>query len=104
MPPTENKRYTVSSFEFPPPDYPSAIGAAYSKLVRINDGYADEKSFICIDEGFRAAIRYVEEKLTAHNSAMVQFTASQMHCAAKDAGLHGQDIDDLISAIGKQHQ
>ena len=69
MPPTENKRYTVSSFEFPPPDYPSAIGAAYSKLVRINDGYADEKSFICIDEGFRAAIRYVEEKLTAHNRA-----------------------------------
>jgi len=48
--------------------------------------------------------KLVEEKLTAHNSAMVQFTASQMHCAAKDAGLHGQDIDDLISAIGKQHQ
>lgn len=70
MPPTEKKRYTVTDFEFPPPDYPAAIGAAYSNLVRINDGYADEKSFICIDEGFRAAIRYMEEKLTTHNSTM----------------------------------
>ena len=66
MPPVENKRYTVSNFEFPPPDYPSAIGGAYNKLVQINDGYADAKSFNCFDEGFRAAIKYMEQKLTAH--------------------------------------
>ena len=66
MPPVENKRYTVSNFEFPPPDYPSAIGGAYNKLVQINDGYADTKSFICFDEGFRAAMEYMEQKLTAH--------------------------------------
>jgi len=38
------------------------------------------------------------------NSDMVQFTASQLYGAAKDAGLHNADIDDLISVIGKQHQ
>ena len=46
----------------------------------------------------------VEEKITSTNSAMVQFTAEQLYGAAKEAGLHNQDIDDLISVIGKQHQ
>jgi hypothetical protein len=34
----------------------------------------------------------------------VQFTAEQLYGAAKEAGLHNADIDDLISVIGKQHQ
>jgi hypothetical protein len=45
-----------------------------------------------------------ESAKPTHNSAIVQFTAEQLYGAAKEAGLHKADIDDLISVIGKQHQ
>lgn len=67
MPPVENKRYTVGEFEFPPPDYPLAICAAYNRLNDTAVGYADMKSFICFDAGFRAALDFMEQKLTEHN-------------------------------------
>ena len=55
-------------------------------------------------QGWRAAIEFMEAQNTSTNNAMVQFTAEQLYSAAKDAGLHCADIDDLISVIGKQHQ
>lgn len=67
-----NKKYNVSDFEFPPPDYPMAIGGAYNSFKDDSDGYGDMKSFICFDAGFRAALEFVEQKLTAYNSKSTQ--------------------------------
>jgi hypothetical protein len=64
MPPTSNKKYSVSDFEFPPPDYPMAIGGAYNNFKDTTDGYGDMKSFICYDAGFRAALEFMEQKFT----------------------------------------
>jgi hypothetical protein len=68
MPPYENKKYTVIDFEFPPADYPEMTGRAYLELKNSVEGYGDMKSFMCFDAGFRAALKYMEQKFTAHNS------------------------------------
>lgn len=43
-----------------------------------------------------------EAQNTSTNTGSMQFTAKQLHRAARDAGLHSADIIDLIEVIGKQ--
>lgn len=54
--------------EFPPVDYPNAIGLAYSEFKDTSEGYGDMNSFVCFDAGFRAALQFLEKKFTSHNT------------------------------------
>ena len=85
------KKYRKWKKENPDPDY------QYDMIHDFFDGELSRGDLQSLAE-------FAEEKLTSTNSAIVQFTAEQLYSAAKDAGLHNQDIDDLISVIGKQHQ
>lgn len=69
----------------------------------LRDLYIQETGNLFFEDVVKYA-DWMEERLTAHNSATVQFTADQLYGAAKEAGLHNADIDGLISVIGKQHQ
>lgn len=70
MPPYKNKRYTVIDFEFPPVDCPELTGKAYMEFKDTTEGYGDMKSFMLFDAGFHAALKYMEQKFTAHNSVI----------------------------------
>jgi|GEM_PF-4528210 len=46
-----------------------AIGEAYNEFVKSTNEYGDIKSFIGFDAGFRAALKYMEEKLRQADTA-----------------------------------
>ena len=70
---------------------------------KCNGCYFDHGSTgFVFSEELRKSQEKIESQKPIPNTGNLQFTAKQLHRAAKDAGLHSADIIDLIEVIGKQ--